>query len=70
MDLPPEAPEVQETVAEHHAVLNQYYEVSMERYRCLGKMYTEDDRFRAYYDKYREGLADFLYRAIEVFSVR
>ena len=70
MDLNPEADEVQQAIAEHHEVLKQYSEVSMERYRCLGQLYTQDDRFRANYDKYRAGLADFLCLAINVYTRR
>ena len=46
---------------------NLYYEVSKARYLGLGKMYVEDERFTAYYEKYREGLAEFIYRAIEIY---
>ncbi len=67
MDQAPHDVRVQQAVADHHEVLNQYYQVSEERYRCLGQMYTEDERFRAYYDQYREGLADFLLKAITVY---
>ncbi|MCG8389803.1 MAG: TipAS antibiotic-recognition domain-containing protein, partial [Cytophagales bacterium] len=51
----------------HHRHLNFYYEVDEERYRGLGKMYVEDQRFNDYYEKYRQGLANFLQKAINVF---
>ncbi len=33
----------------------------------LVKMYTEDDRFKAYYEKVKIGAADFLYEAMKVY---
>ena len=50
-----------------HQHLNLFYEVSKERYLGLGKMYTEDDRFRAHYAKYKKGLADFIFEGIKVY---
>ena len=67
MDHPPADAKVQEAIALHHRHLCHYYEVSEERYRGLGKMYVEDERFKAHYDKYRPGLADFIQKAITVF---
>ncbi len=65
MDLEPYAKQVQEAVALHHKYLNHFREVTPEGYLGLGKMYTEDERFSAYYEKYREGLTNFLYEAIK-----
>ena len=67
MELPPDHELVQKAIAKHHDYLNNFYEVLPDRYLGLGKMYTEDDRFRAYYDQYAEGLADFLYEAIQIY---
>lgn len=67
MDLNPADPQVQQAIVLHFRHLNFYYEVTKERYEGLGKMYVEDERFKAYYDKYRDGLAVFLRDAIWVF---
>lgn len=67
MDLNPADLQVQQAVELHFKHLNFYYKVTKERYEGLGKMYVEDERFKAYYDKYREGLAIFLRDAIWVF---
>lgn len=67
MELHPADTPVQEAVALHFRYLNFYYEVSKERYENLGKMYVEDERFKAHYDKYKDGLAVFLRDAIFVF---
>ena len=70
MDLAPEHAQVQQAIALYHKHLNFYYEVSKERYRALGKMYTEDDRFKAHYEKFRPGLADYIHQAINVYCDR
>ncbi len=67
MDFHPSEKQVQQAVALHFKHLNFYYKVSKERYEGLGKMYVDDERFKAHYDKYRDGLAIFLRDAIFVF---
>lgn len=67
MDFPVENVKVQQAVAKHYAHIGHFYEVSKERYSGLGKMYVDDARFTAYYEKYRPGLAKFLNEAIGVF---
>ena len=62
------SPEVQALIARHHALNEQFYPTSAEMYRGLGQMYTQDDRFRAYYDKYRPGLADFMAAAMAYYA--
>lgn len=66
-DLAPDHVKVQQAIALHFKYLNFFSEVSLERYVCLGKMYTEDERFKSFYEKYKEGLADFIYASIQVF---
>ncbi len=67
MDLEPRSPEVQEAISLWYKHLHHFYEVSEDRFRGLGQMYVQDDRFRAHYDKYRKGLADFINKAIQIF---
>ncbi len=64
---PVEDRKVQALVARHHAYLNNFYEVKPGMYRGLGKLYIEDPRFRAYFEKYRPGLADYLAQAIDFY---
>jgi DNA-binding transcriptional MerR regulator len=68
MGRSPDDPEVQRWIARHHAVMNTFYEVTPERYRGLGLLYTEHPEFRAYYEKYAPGLADFLRKAIDAYT--
>jgi hypothetical protein len=41
--------------------------VKPDMYGGLGKLYVEDPRFMAYFEKYRAGLADYLAQAIEFY---
>jgi len=61
-------PEVQATVARHHAWIENFYPASAEMYRGLGRLYTENDEFRANYDKYGAGLADFMKAAMAYYA--
>jgi len=67
MGLLPADKRVQKTVALYHTHLNFYYTVSKERFKGLGKMYVEDERFTAHYDEFRKGLAVFLQQAIDIY---
>lgn len=64
MDKGIKHPNVQKLIAEHHQGINFFYDCSLEMYRNLGKMYVDDPRFTAYFDKFRPGLAVFLRDAI------
>ena len=67
MDLDPAERQVQEVVAQHYQHLLQFTPIDKEYYRGLGKMYTQDERFKAHYDQHKEGLADFLHKGIQIF---
>jgi DNA-binding transcriptional MerR regulator len=56
--------EVQALVARHHAWIENFYPCSAEVYRGLAQGYVEHPEFRAFYEKYRPGLADFLSAAM------
>jgi DNA-binding transcriptional MerR regulator len=63
----PGDPEVQQVIARHHAWIENFYPCSSEVYRGLGRLYTEHPEFRANYDKYRPGLADFMQAAMNYY---
>lgn len=67
MDHQPANTLVQKAIGQYHRHLNNFYEVSEERYRALSDMYVQDDRFRAHYEKYRIGLAEFIRQAIHIY---
>lgn len=60
--------EVQALVAKLQAhITANYYTCTDEILSGLGKMYVSDERFEKNIDKYGEGTADFVSRAIAVF---
>ncbi|HVD97439.1 MAG TPA: MerR family transcriptional regulator [Cytophagaceae bacterium] len=66
-DQSPASAAVQNVIEQHYTYIGQFYKVTEEIYRGLGKMYVEDERFTAYYEKFRPGLAAFVNEAIQVF---
>ena len=64
----PASPEVQAAIAKHHAWIENFYPAPAEMYAGLGQMYVEDERFRAYYDKYAPDLADFMRDAMAIYA--
>jgi DNA-binding transcriptional MerR regulator len=60
--------EVQQLIARHHAWIEHFYPCSAEVYRGLGQLYVQHDEFRAFYDQYRPGLADFLAKAMAYYA--
>jgi len=68
MERSPEDPEVQTWIAKHHAWIETFYPCDAEVYCGLADLYTGDDRFRAFYDRFAPGLADFMKRAMVVFT--
>ena len=60
MDKDPAHAEVQALIGRHHAWVEAFYPASAEVYGGLGLLYVEHPEFRAFYDKLRPGLADFL----------
>jgi DNA-binding transcriptional MerR regulator len=74
MDRAPGDAEVQALIARHHAWIEHFYPASAELYAGLGRGYAQHPEFRAFYDRYRPGLADFMAAAMahyaEVLAVR
>lgn len=69
-DRAPGDQEVQQLIARHHAMIEQFYPASAEVYRGLGQLYVEHEDFRKYYDTYRPGLADFMKAAMAHYADR
>jgi DNA-binding transcriptional MerR regulator len=67
MELPVESAPAQTLIAEHYKGIQFFYDCPTEMYRNLGEMYVNDQRFTAYYDKFRPGLAVWLRDAINHF---
>lgn len=67
MAYPIDSPQVQQLIQKHYEGIQFFYDCSLDMYRNLGKMYVDDPRFTAYYDKFRPGLAQFVRDAIAVY---
>ncbi len=67
MDKDPADALVQVEVGAYHKYLCRFYEVSLERYSALSEMYVTDERFKAHFDKFDEGLAEFLNQGIQIY---
>lgn len=62
------APEVQAVVARHYKWVCASWTPDAEGYVGLGRMYVEDPRFTAFYDKRRAGLAPYLFEGIKTYA--
>jgi len=67
-DREPGDAEVQALIARHHAWIENFYPCSAEIYRGLAQGYVEHPEFRAFYEKYRPGLADFMSAAMNHYA--
>lgn len=70
MDKGIDHPDVQALIKKSHDGINFFYECSYEMFRNLGKMYVDDPRFSATYEKVRPGLAVFMRDAIAYYCDR
>jgi len=68
IDRDPGDAEVQQLIARHHAWIERFYPANAEVYSGLGQLYAENAEFRAFYDKYRVGLADFMKAAMAYYA--
>ena len=68
MHLSPTDEKVQALVRRHFNWIGNFYTVTPEIYRGLANMYIADERFKANYDKYAEGLAKFLSEGMIFFA--
>jgi DNA-binding transcriptional MerR regulator len=66
--LAPESPEVQVFAHAQYEYLSGFYAVDKELFIGLGQTYVSDERFRAFFDQFRFGLAAFLAQAMKVYA--
>ncbi|OJJ18747.1 hypothetical protein BKI52_24410 [marine bacterium AO1-C] len=58
---------VQKAIDAHYAHMCEFWTPNKEQYLGLGKMYTEDERFKSHYEQYADGLAAYIYEGIKVY---
>jgi len=68
MDREPADPDVQALIARQHAWIENFYPADADVFRGLGDLYTTNTEFRAHYDQYAPGLADFMCNAMAHYS--
>ena len=69
MERDPADPEVQAQIARHHKLIDErFYPCPPEIFRALGEGYVADERFTAFYDKVKPGLAAFMRDAMAVYA--
>jgi DNA-binding transcriptional MerR regulator len=68
MDKAPSDVAVQAAVARHYAWVDNFWHPTAESYRGLGQGYAAHPEFRAFYEKYRPGLADFMCAAMSYYA--
>jgi DNA-binding transcriptional MerR regulator len=68
---PPTGERAMDMAEEHRRhISGWYYECGYDMHRCLGEMYVADERFKAFYDSMRPGLAEHLKEAISANAAR
>jgi len=67
-DRPHTDPEVQDLIGRHHQWIEKFYPADNKVYTSLARLYTSNNEFRAYYEKYRPGLADYFAAAMTHFA--
>lgn len=67
-DSAPADASVQALIARHHAWIERFYPASANVYRGLGQLYVDNVEFRAYYERFRPGLADFMQAAMTYYA--
>ena len=65
---PVEDAEVQALMARYHAHIEQFYPCSAEVFSGLGQLYTDNDEFRAFYERYAPGLAETMREAMAYYA--
>ena len=55
---------IQDLIAKWRKNIDQFYDTTIEMCQNLATMYIDDNRFKDYYEKYADGLAQFMHDAI------
>ena len=68
MDKEPGDPDVQKWIARQHAWIENFYPASAAVFKGLGDLYTSNEEFRAFYNNFKPGLANFMREAMHLFA--
>ena len=64
----PADPDVQAQIARHYHWVDNFWHPTAEAYAGLGQMYTENEEFRAFYEKFGPNMADFMAAAMRYYA--
>ena len=64
----PDDPRVQKLVEQYHTHLNRFYTTSKDMFSKISDLYTSDERFVAYFQRFDGSLAAFLQKAIKEYT--
>ena len=70
MNGPADAPEALALAERQHAFVRRFWDCDIRAFREMGKLYDEDERFTAFYDKHARGTAGFFRQVIEAYADR
>jgi DNA-binding transcriptional MerR regulator len=68
IDHDPAEPDVQTLIARQHAWIENFFPAPAKVFRGLGELYATHKEFRAFYDRYAPGLADFMREAMNHYA--
>lgn len=69
--VPADAPQAMDLAEEHRQQISRdFYDCSPELHACIGRMYVEDERFTAHYDRIAPGLAQYVSTAVQANAAR
>jgi hypothetical protein len=66
--VPVDAPQVQDEIDTLHASVSRMWTPNAEAFAALGRMYVDDERFRATYDRVSPGVAEYFRDAMAVYA--
>jgi MerR family transcriptional regulator, thiopeptide resistance regulator len=66
--VPVDAPQVQDEIDALHASVSRMWTPNVEAFAALGRMYVDDERFRATYDRVAPGIAEYFRDAMAVYA--
>jgi len=68
IDQEASSPEVQALIKEHHVWIENFYTCPAGMYKGLGQLYVENPEFTAFYEKFKQGLAAFICKAMGYYA--
>ncbi|MEV5646902.1 MerR family transcriptional regulator [Nocardia sp. NPDC052254] len=68
--IPVDDAAVQSEIGDHYEGISRFWTPNRQAYECVGRMYVDDERFKANYDRIATGLAEYQRDAMLVYAAR